>query len=217
MSDFEQSLRSANALDIALVTRSGATDYLCFTKYLEASCSWFLGVSDGAVVYAVKLSEEDVKARSGSRDYTAYLSELGGAVQEGRVDLVLPPSAAQQQQLTLRVRCPSGPPEEFFLSKVDDDDDEGGTGAGRELQSLLFSLVRRLTTVTAQLADCEKEMEDMRKKMGSQQPAFADVTMRSAGSKAASRPKKPAGHSLVNPSAKRRKAATGVVFGSQDS
>lgn len=53
-------------------------------------------------------------------------------------------------------------------------------------------------------SECERELVGARKQTTSEQLAFAEVTSRSSASKAAAnRPKKIAGASLVNPSAKR--------------
>ena len=52
--------------------------------------------------------------------------------------------------------------------------------------------------------ECERELADAQKHKATEQPVFAEVTSRSAGAKAAAnRPKKIAGASLINPSAKR--------------
>lgn len=84
-----------------------------------------------------------------------------------------------------------------------------------EMRTILFSLWQKLTTVQSSLKDCQKQLADAQKPKIPDQVVFPDISLRS--SKAAQRPKKPAGHSLVNPSSKRRKAATGVVFGGEDS
>jgi len=82
----------------------------------------------------------------------------------------------------------------------------------RELQGVLFRLAELSTKLQADLSTANKNIEHLKSQRAQGgASAFMDLGPKKSANQAKAKPKQP-GMSVLNPSSKKRKAATGVVY-----
>ncbi|XP_064402698.1 uncharacterized protein LOC135348419 [Halichondria panicea] len=191
---FKVILESCKCLSVVREVRTGTDTYACYTRYSELDQRLIIGVSDGEAVWTIGLTENELKDRCVSSDLTSYLNSLSQSLQDGEVTVFLSGD-------TVSLQC--GSVDTFSLPR-----ESSGPGP------LLFHLVEQLQSTRTRLKECERELESTRRQAAVDKQVYTDVTLGPGPSskKGIGRPKRTAGSSLLNPSIKKRKAATGVLF-----
>jgi hypothetical protein len=195
MSSFKEELKSRELLDVLVQI----SHYVLMTEFNNTTFHWIIKVSDGSNVWMRSLSEDDMK------DIVKVpLPEMKGCIDNGSV------RASSAHELCLSLAHSNGTADvrlkEMSCDEVQD-----------SLKSLVFNMATRITSLQKQLSDCQSQLLETKKKLTiSNQEAFTGSDLSGSSAKVSNRPKKPAGHSLINPRTKKRKAAGGVVFGEDD-
>lgn len=196
MSKFRNHLQKSGVLDLVIETDS----HVCYTGFSDSAGQWTIVLTNGESVWKIGLQDSDVE------DLPAPLEQLRECLENGNLQ-VLPQAGGK---MILSLSCPA--------ERVDLDLFELPAAEKKlEIKSLVFSLAKNVLELQTQVKEYKQQLtEVLKQKEGSKHESLMpDLSGKGGTGKSLSRIKKPAGHSLINPSSKRRKAAAGVVFGDE--
>ncbi|XP_019849829.1 PREDICTED: uncharacterized protein LOC109580761 [Amphimedon queenslandica] len=177
-----------------------ASPYICYCTVENEQ--WIVRLTDGTSVW--KSSDSLIN------DLKITMKELRDYLQDGSIVNV---SVTSSSSLLL-VLSSGGRKIDIELNKLPANDNR------EELKSLVFKLFDRITLLEEDLKDTKIQLEEAKKSTHRGlyvPPSSTDLGgISSTSSGRTNKLLKPAGHSLINPSTKKRKAASGVVFGDDD-
>ncbi|KAL5463875.1 hypothetical protein EMCRGX_G032819 [Ephydatia muelleri] len=195
MSKFKSTVETAKGLQLIRETECSGQNFLCYTKFSDADSLWMIGASNGTDVWRVGMTEDEIKDNTQMRP--SYLSNVCSTLESGDAQIM-----KVHNHLLLTLKCGSEQ-YEFNLYELP------ATERRKEIEYLLFKLSSQLLFTQKQLKETQDHLQEVLKTTStSERGAFPDPK-----NKPAAKVKKLVGHSLVNPNSKKRKTATGVVFG----
>ncbi|GFR96774.1 protein PAXX [Elysia marginata] len=203
MSDLMSQLRDAKLDNAQHVVSNGRQKYLCFTKTVDSKL-WVLAATDGIDVWSQEFDEEGLDAQRDLCSVTSIDSFLlrfrngfsSGDIAIGRIGT----------KITLTVGKGS--------SAIDIDLFEAKAAEKKvELQSLLFNVAENCRQLEVQLTAANQQIESLKAQKGSASglSSLADLSPKKGQGQTKPKTAK-VGMSVINPSSRKRKAATGVVF-----
>ncbi|RUS85271.1 hypothetical protein EGW08_006972 [Elysia chlorotica] len=203
MTDLLSQLKDAKLDSTQCVTTNGRQKFLCFTKTVDSK-QWVVAVTDGIDVWSQEFDEEGLEAQrdlSGVASVESFLSRFKNAFSSS--DLAI---SRIGTKITLAIGKGSSAIElDLFEAKAAE--------KKSELQFLLFNLAENNGQLEKQLSMANQQIEVLKaqKGSGSGLSALADLSPKKGQGQAKPKTTK-VGMSVINPSSRKRKAATGVVF-----
>lgn len=196
MSKFKSTIETAKGLQLLWETECSGQKFLCYTKFSDADSLWIIGASNGTDVWRVGITEDEIKDSTQQRGAN-YLSDVCRTLETGDAQIIKVPN---HLLLTLKRGSEQY---EFNLYELP------AAERRKEIEYLLFKLSSQLLSTQKQLKEVQDHLHEVLKTTSSSEHrAFPDPK-----NKPTAKVKKLTGHSLVNPNSKKRKTATGVVFG----
>uniref|UniRef100_A0A0B7BUF1 Uncharacterized protein n=1 Tax=Arion vulgaris TaxID=1028688 RepID=A0A0B7BUF1_9EUPU len=201
MSDFASVLSNAKVDELQKIITNGRVKYLCFTKCKDSK-SWVLNVTDGVYVWLLDLDEDGLETQrdlSGVDSVDTFLNRFRNGFQSGDITV-----GRVDTKVTLSVgKCGSAIELDLFEAKAAE--------KKLELQSVLFRLAESCSELEVQLAAANQQIDTLK----TQKASGGGVVLNLGPKKGAGQSKanvRKVGMSVINPSSRKRKAATGVVF-----
>ncbi|GFN83837.1 protein paxx [Plakobranchus ocellatus] len=203
MSDLTSLLQDANLDSAQRVVSNGRQKYLCFTKIKDAAI-WVVSVTDGVDVWFLELDKEDLEAQrdlSGISSIESFLLKFSNGFSSGDVDI---------GRIGTKIKLTVGK----GASAISLDLFEAKAAERKvELQALLFTLAGNCGQLEIQLSAANQQIEALKaqKSSGSGLGPLADLSPKKGQGQAKPKTAK-VGMSVVNPSSRKRKIASGVVY-----
>ncbi|CAG5130527.1 unnamed protein product [Candidula unifasciata] len=202
-SSFATTLSDAKVDALQKVVSNGRVKYLCFTKCTDSE-SWVINVTDGIDLWLLELDVHGLEAQkdlSGIDSIEAFLIRFRNGFQSGEVTV-----GRIGTKVTLSVGKGASAIElDLFEAKAAE--------KKLELQSVLFSLAECCSRLEVQLTAASQQIETLKaqkNQAGGLNP-FMDASPKKGAGQNKAKVRK-VGMSVINPSSRRKKAATGVVF-----
>lgn len=181
------------------VVENGNQKFLCFTRF---STDWIICVTDGVDMWRLELDDEELESCRELAEATSMDSYLG-KIRKCFLDADLSVSMIGTRA-TLTVGKSAGTINfDLFEAKAAE--------KKVELQSILFRLATTATNLECDIERANKTIDTLKAQKNMNAGGLMDLGPKKGGNPAKAKPKK-TGMSVVNPTSKKRKAATGVVF-----
>ncbi|CAC5405692.1 unnamed protein product [Mytilus coruscus] len=181
------------------VVKNGKQEFVCFTRL---ATHWIICITDGAEMYITELDAEELEscrelAEISSMD--TYLARIRKCFLDADLSVSFVGTRA-----TLTVGKSSGTINfDLFEAKAAE--------KKVELQNILFRLANTATSLEVDLEKANKTIDTLKAQKSQNIGGLMDFGPKVGTNPAKVKPKK-TGMSVVNPTSKKRKAATGVVF-----
>ncbi|XP_076441824.1 protein PAXX-like [Babylonia areolata] len=204
MSDLKSVVKNCKVESVHAVVENGRQKFLCFTRLSEEDSTWFVLASDGADVWRSEFDEDGLDAQRDLVNIStsdAFLTRFKNGFTSGELAV-----ARVGTKLTLTIGKGSSAMDfDLFETKAAE--------RKTELQNVLFRMAEQTLMLETKLSVANQSLEKLRaqKTSTSGMNALMDLGTKKLGSPAKAKPRK-TGMSVVNPSSRKRKAATGVVF-----
>ncbi|BFZ12063.1 hypothetical protein BsWGS_15102 [Bradybaena similaris] len=201
--DFATTLTEAKVDALQKVVTNGRVKYLCFTKCNDSK-SWVINVTDGIDLWLLELDVNGVEAQkdlNGVDSNDAFLIRFRNGFQSGDITV-----GRIGTKVTLSVGKGASAIElDLFEAKAAE--------KKSELQSILFRLSECCSQLEVQLVAANQQVEALKaqkNQAGALNP-FMDASPKKGAGQSKAKVRK-VGMSVINPSSRKKKAATGVVF-----
>lgn len=199
MTDLKQLITNAKLDNIQRIVLNGKQKYLCFTHL--TSC-WVLCATDGMDVWRLELDEHEIESHRELAEVNtldAFLAKIRKAFLDGDLSVAM---VGTKAIITIGKGAASFNFDLYEAKVVEQKTD---------LQSVLFRLAETNDNLETELTKANKTIENLKAQKGGGGPAFMDLGPKKDGHQARVKPNK-TGMSVINPTSRKRKAATGVVF-----
>ncbi|KAK3094204.1 hypothetical protein FSP39_025419 [Pinctada imbricata] len=203
MTTFKELITDANVHELHTIIENGRQKFLCYTK-LRSDSEWLVGVTDGVDVWKLDIDEDELDSHRELAEINSNEAFLN-KVKKGFTDRDLT-VAMIGNKISLTIGKGAGALTfDLFEAKASE--------KKSELQGVLFHLAETASKLETELSAANKQVETLKaqKATGGGISALMDLGPKKGPNTTKAKPKK-TGMSAINPTSKKRKAATGVVF-----
>lgn len=203
MTNLMSQLQDAKLDNVQQVITNGRQKYMCFTKTVDSKL-WLLAATDGIDVWSQEFDEDGLDAQRdlcGVTSVDSFLHKFRNGFSSGDITI-----GRIGTKISLKVGKGSSAIEiDLFEAKAAE--------KKVELQSLLFSIAENCKQLEVQLVAANQQIDALKAQRGSAGglSSLADLSPKKGHGQAKPKTAK-VGMSVINPSNRKRKAATGVVF-----